>query len=134
MFTNNIIKVGIIASALIACIGCDKNTHDYRNKFCAAWFVEYNTGSWGAIGTSSNSGVYNDVTTYYDNDSDSTLIFDFRDSFRVELEVDENGNLSGCGYSGTINDKNQFRLSYDSSECTLAMEGGVSVIYDGEKN
>jgi hypothetical protein len=134
MLNMNIIKAGIITSTLIACISCEKNTRDYRNKYCGAWTVEYDAGSWGAIGVSSSSGIYTDVTTYYNKENDSTLIFNFSKSLQVELIVDEKGGLSGCGYSGKINDENQFIVNYNSSECTLAMGGGVSAIYDGEKD
>ena len=118
----------------IACVSCEKNTHDYRNKYCGVWTVEYDAGSWGAIGTSSGSGVYTDVTTYYDKDNDSTLIFNFSESLQIELVVDEKGGLNGCGYSGNINGENKFIVNYNSSECTLAMGGGVSAVYDGEKD
>lgn len=132
--TNCMIKTGIVTLVLIACISCEKHNRDYRSKYCGAWTVEYDTGSWGAIGASSDSGVYTDVTTYYNKNNDSTLIFNFSGSLKVELVVDEKGGLKGCGYSGQINEENQFIVNYNSSDCTLAMGGGVSAIYDGEKN
>ena len=129
-----LINAGIITSMLLVCIGCNKKTQDYRNKYCGAWTVAYDTGSWGAIGTSSGSGTYTDVTTYYDKNNDSTLIFNFSESLKIELAVDENGGLKGCGYSGNIDDENQFTVNYNSNDCTLAMSGGVTAIYDGEKD
>lgn len=113
---------------------CEKRLFDHRNKYVGDWTINYTTSSW-MLGqpTTNSTGTY-EAIIYYDKKDPETIHIELTSYYTLVLDIDREGNLSGCGIGGKFESKHSLNLTHSSSACTLAMGGGSNSVYTGTKN